>query len=74
MYLNDLAETNKTYKVVSYTDHRQDEVVRYYDDYGSAFDRWRELLRRPTLGRFTASAVIINLKTGEPVLRQSWRT
>ena len=73
MYLDDFAEANRSFKVVSYTDHRQDESVRYYDDYNSAFQRWRELLNRPTLGRFTATAVIINVKTGEPVLRQSWR-
>lgn len=74
MYLNDFAEQHRKYKVVTYTDHKQDESVRYYDDYQSAFDRWREVLRRPTLGRFTASAVLINVQTGEPILRQSWRT
>lgn len=74
MYLKDYAEKHRKYKVVTYTDHRQDETVRYYDSYEQAFQRFRELLARPALGRFTASAVIINVQTGEPILRQSWRT
>jgi hypothetical protein len=73
VYLNDIAEQTRVYKVVTHTDHRQDHYVAYFDDYDTAFEYWRKQLLRQSSGQFTASATLIKVATGEPILRQTWR-
>lgn len=74
MYLNDLAEQRHEYKVVTYTDHRPDKHVDYFNDYDQAFARYKSILLSINLdAKFTAGVAIIRTDTGEPVVRQSWR-
>lgn len=74
MYLDDIAEQIRKYKVVTYTDHKQDNYVMYYDDYNSALDCWRRELNSNSAAKYTASVALIRVDTGEPIMRQTWRT
>ena len=73
MYLNDVAEQIRQYKVVTYTDHRQDSYVMYFDDYSSALECWRSELNANSGARYTAGVALIRVNTGEPIMRQTWR-
>lgn len=73
MYLTDIAEQNKEFKVLTYSDHKPDEVVRYFDSYDDALAYYRRALARKSGAEFTASVALIRVVTGEPILRQTWR-
>ena len=72
-YLDDLAEQIRKYKVVTYTDHRPDDYVRYFDDFEPAFEYWKRMLTRTSSAEHTASAVLVDVSTGQPIHRQTWR-
>lgn len=72
-YLHDIAEQTKAYKVVTYTDHRADDYVAYYDTFDDAFLYYKGQVGRLSSGRHSAGAVIIDLKTGNVVHKQFWR-
>lgn len=74
MYLNDIAEQNNKFKVITYTDHRADSFVMYFKDYDSAFEWYKNKLLSINMdAKFTAGVAIIRTATGEPVVRQTWR-
>lgn len=72
-YLHDIAEETKAYKVITYTDHRPDDYVSYHDTFEQAFAYYKGQVGRLSSGRFTAGAVIIDVKTGDVIHRQNWR-
>jgi hypothetical protein len=72
-YLDKLAEEIRRYKVVTYVDHTAEDFIRYFDDYEHAFQYWKSQLNTRHPGNHTASVVIIDVKTGQPVIRQTWR-
>lgn len=73
MYLDDIAEETKQFKVITYSDHRQDDVVRYFDSYDDALAYYKRALTRKSGAEFTASVALIRVLTGEPIHRQTWR-
>ena len=74
MYLDEIAEQTKKYKVTTHKDHYQDDYVRYFDDLESAQEYWRkQVFRSSGAAQFTASATLIEVATGVPILRQTWR-
>lgn len=73
MYLDEVAEQTKKYKVVTHTDHYPDDFVRYFDELEPAQEYWRAQLFRKSGAEFTASVTLIELSTGAPILRQTWR-
>jgi hypothetical protein len=74
-YLDRIAEQDKPFKVIRYADHRQEErhCHRYFDSYAEALTYFNSQIGRVTTAVFSTTIAIINVKTGEPVLRQSWR-
>jgi len=73
IYLDKLAEEIRKYKVVTYVDHYPEGFVRYFDDYDTAFQHWKSMLNTKFEGNHTAGVALIEVSTGEPVLRQTWR-
>ena len=73
VFLDDLAEETYEFKVVTYTDHRRDDYVRYFNDYKAALEYWKSQIMRNAYAEHTASAAIIRVSTGEPIHRQTWR-
>ena len=73
-YLDKIAEMSHEYKVLTYTDHRADRHVSYFNDYEEALKYYKsQLLQINIDAKFTAGVAIIRTKTGEPVVRQTWR-
>lgn len=72
-YLHDIAEQTKKYKVVTYTDHKPDDYIAYYDTFDDAFRYYKSQVGRLSSGRFTAGAVIIEIQTGNVIHKQNWR-
>lgn len=73
MYLTDIAEESHKYKVVTYSDHKQDEFVKYFNNYIEALEFWKRTVMRKSGAEFTASSALIKISTGEPINRQTWR-
>ena len=73
MYLDDHAEQHRKYKVVTYVDHRPDDFIRYFDEYDIALDHFKQVVNSRFPARYTASAALIQVSTGEPLHRQTWR-
>jgi len=73
VYLNDIAEEIREYKVITYTDHRPDSYVMYFDDYNAALNCWKSELNFNSGARYTAGVALIRVSTGEPIMRQTWR-
>lgn len=72
-YLHDLAEQTRSYKVITYNDHRADDYVAYFDTFEEAFDYYKSKVGRQSLGKYTAGAALIDVKTGDIIHRQNWR-
>lgn len=72
-YLHDIAEQTKKYKVITYTDHRPDDYVAYYDTFADAFVYYKGQVGRMSSGRYTAGAALIDVQTGDVIHRQNWR-
>jgi hypothetical protein len=74
MYLVDVAEQIRAYKVVMYLDHFPDpRDVRYFDDLETATTYYKSRLHDISEARYTMSAALVQVKTGEPLLRHTWR-
>lgn len=73
MYLDDISEKHYEFKVITYTDHKRDRLARYFNDYKEALEHWKFIMSLPTNANYTASAAIIRVSTGEPLVRQTWR-
>jgi hypothetical protein len=73
MYLDDIAEKTREFKVLTYSDHKPDEVIRYFDSYDDALAYYNRALARKSGAEFTASVALIRVATGEPLIRQTWR-
>jgi len=74
MYLTKLAEEIREYKVVRYLDHFLDtESVRYFDDWDKAYSYYKDTLYTLSRANYTMSLAIINVKTGMPIHKETWR-
>jgi hypothetical protein len=74
MYLVDVAEQIRAYKVIMYLDHFPDpRDVRYFDDLESANLYYKSRLNDIGEARYTMTAALVEVKTGEPLLRHTWR-
>jgi hypothetical protein len=73
MYLDNIAEQTREFKVLTYSDHKPDEIIRYFDSYDDALAYYKRALARKSGAEFTASVALIRVATGEPLIRQTWR-
>ena len=74
MYLDDIVEQIKDYKVVIYQDHFPDQrKTRYFDTYDDAFSFYKSKLGDTFDANYTATVALVVVKTGEPLLRETWR-
>ena len=73
VFLDDLAEETYEFKVVTYTDHRINRSVKYFNDYEEALKCFKACIMTNYDAKFTATAAIVRTKTGEPIIRQTWR-
>ena len=74
MYLDDVVEQIKEYKVVIYQDHFIDlRKVRYFDTYEDAYSFYKSNLGETFDANYTATVALVMVKTGEPILRETWR-
>jgi hypothetical protein len=73
MYLNDVAEQMREYKVVTYSDHFPDKFVRYFDDYDKALEYYKNRIGDSMDANYVAGVALIRVETGVPIMRESWR-
>ena len=74
MYLVDVAEQIRTYKVIMYLDHFPDpRDVRYFDDLETATQYYKTRVFEDTYAKYTATVALVEVATGVPLLRQTWR-
>jgi hypothetical protein len=74
MYLDDVAEQIRKYKVVMYLDNFLDpRDIHYYDDLEIATKYYKTRLFEDTYAKYTATVALVEVPTGVPLLRQTWR-
>lgn len=73
MYLNDLAEEMRDYKVVTYSDHFPDKFIRYFDDYDKATEYYKDRIGDSMNANHVAGVALIRVATGDVITRDSWR-
>jgi hypothetical protein len=73
MYLNDLAEEMRDYKVVTYSDHFPDKFIRYFDDYDKAIEYYKDRIGDSMNANHVAGVALIRVATGDVITRDSWR-
>ena len=73
MYLDDVAEQIREFKVVTYSDHFPDKFVRYFDDYDKALEYYKNRIGDSMDANYVAGVALIRVETGAPIMRESWR-
>jgi len=63
----------KAYKVVTYADHWQDDYVKYFADYQSAYKHYLCTLSGYRHARWTAGSAIIHVETDTTINKKEWK-